>query len=233
MGIDKWCRYEFAAGQISKDAQVVDVGGGSGDFFRHMNVEGIVADKYVDSSRIARNRVQCQFVRFDGKRLPFQDSSVPVIISLDVLEHLPPSDRGRFLAELRRVSGAKVVMSFPSDIQHFIRPLLAISRFHRIMGVRNVAEANLMEHMACGLPKSAEVISDFEKCGWKVEASQEFGLFHSLFMICQWTMPFLAFKSVNILVSRLTKKGRRRKPSYLYLVAHKDSIRESVGFQMR
>jgi len=222
MGIDKWCRYEFAAGQISKDAQVVDVGGGSGDFFRHMNVEGVVADKYVDSSRITRNRIRCQFIRFDGRHLPFRDSSVPVVISLDTLEHIPRSDRSRFLAELRRVSSDKVVMSFPSDIQHFIRPLLAISRFHRVMGVGGIAEANLKEHMACGLPKSAEVLSDFEQCGWKVKTRQGFDMFLSILMICQWTMPFLAFKSVNILASRVTRRWRWRKPSYLYLVAHKE-----------
>jgi len=223
MGIDKWCRYEFAAGQISKDSQVVDVGGGSGDFFRHMSVDGLVADKDVDNSRIARNRIRCQFIRFDGKHLPFQDSSVPVIISLDTLEHIPPSDRSRFLAELRRVSSDKVVMSFPSDVQHFIRPLLAISRFHRIMGVGGIAEANLKEHMAYGLPKSAAVLSDFQECGWKVNTRQEFGMFLSILMVCQWTMPFLAFKSVNVFASRVTRKWRLRKPSYLYLVARKES----------
>ncbi len=50
---------------------------------------------------------------FDIHRLPFPDDSFPVVMSLEVLEHLPDSRAG--LRELARVSSEYVLVSVPHE----------------------------------------------------------------------------------------------------------------------
>jgi len=56
---------------------------------------------------------QAPLVNFDIHRLPFADNSFPLVICLEVLEHLPDSTIG--LAELARVSSGYVLCSVPHE----------------------------------------------------------------------------------------------------------------------
>jgi SAM-dependent methyltransferase len=53
------------------------------------------------------------YIRGDGRSLPFEDGSFDVVSALDVLEHVPPEDRERFLIETARVSKNAVFLSAP------------------------------------------------------------------------------------------------------------------------
>jgi hypothetical protein len=45
--------------------------------------------------------------------LPFSDHSIPLVASVDTLEHLPPITRVQAIGELVRVAGTAVVLTFP------------------------------------------------------------------------------------------------------------------------
>ncbi|MEY2431395.1 MAG: hypothetical protein QOC92_1120 [Acidimicrobiaceae bacterium] len=94
-------------------------------------------------------------VVFDGRRLPFDDDSFDAATSIDVLEHLTPSERSGHLGELLRVARRRVVLCCPvghpgaeaTDRQQ-------AEWFARLSGRR---ERYLDEHAANGLPFQAEL----------------------------------------------------------------------------
>ncbi len=45
--------------------------------------------------------------------IPFADRSRPCVLSVDMLEHIPPEDRAKAVEELVRVSGKLTVLAFP------------------------------------------------------------------------------------------------------------------------
>jgi SAM-dependent methyltransferase len=51
------------------------------------------------------------FVEADARALPFEDGSFEIAYSNSVIEHLDPSDRPRFAAEIRRVAGRYLVQT--------------------------------------------------------------------------------------------------------------------------
>ncbi len=61
----------------------------------------------------ARNRTYDHVVSGDGRNLPFENGSFDVVVSLEVLEHLPKEEGVRLLHELERVSRWLVMISCP------------------------------------------------------------------------------------------------------------------------
>ncbi|MEX2196855.1 MAG: class I SAM-dependent methyltransferase [Thermoleophilaceae bacterium] len=92
-------------------------------------------------------------VRNGPGRLPFADASFDTVISLDVLEHVPPADRTAFVDELARVSANRVVVACPSSEMGPIDDLV------RAVFVRSGQEVPgwLSEHDEFGLPTPAEI----------------------------------------------------------------------------
>lgn len=91
------------------------------------------------------------YVRGDGRSLPFEDGSFDVVCALDVLEHIPPDGRERFLKELARVSKSAVFVSAPfqsSEIQT-AEDLLA----SQIKNLYGTIQRQLQEHKQFGLPE--------------------------------------------------------------------------------
>lgn len=60
---------------------------------------------------------QLKKIKGQAEKLPFSYCSFDVVISVDVLEHLPPKNRARAIQELFRVSREHVVIAVPSGIQ--------------------------------------------------------------------------------------------------------------------
>jgi SAM-dependent methyltransferase len=91
------------------------------------------------------------YTRADGARLPFGDATFDLVVTSDVLEHVIPADRTRFLAELGRVSRDAVLVGAPffhpasREIEH---QLNACSE--ALTGTRHPW---LHEHLANGLPE--------------------------------------------------------------------------------
>jgi SAM-dependent methyltransferase len=87
-------------------ARVLDLGcgaGGSVDLFRSVDpqVSWVGAD-IEDSAEVAgRTRTDAEFVSFDGRRLPFEDSSFELVYCKQVLEHV--EHPRELMAEVARV----------------------------------------------------------------------------------------------------------------------------------
>ncbi|MCA1648269.1 MAG: class I SAM-dependent methyltransferase, partial [Chloroflexi bacterium] len=50
----------------------------------------------------------------DVRALPFADRAFDVVVAVDLLEHLPPCDRGQAVAEICRVASACAVIACPA-----------------------------------------------------------------------------------------------------------------------
>lgn len=85
-------------------------------------------DLFLDVVREARIRFpSMRYCVLDATRLPFADSCVDVVFSLEVLEHLP--DPGAAVRELMRVSRRYVLLSVPNE------PIFRIQRFMSGKGI--------------------------------------------------------------------------------------------------
>jgi SAM-dependent methyltransferase len=100
-------------------ACLLDAGCGEGFVLNHLrqalSLRMIGGDADLPSLRWGRANVRHgqPLANLDIQRLPFPDNSFPLVICLEVLEHLPDSRVG--LAELARVSTDYVLLSVPHE----------------------------------------------------------------------------------------------------------------------
>lgn len=105
-------------------------------------------------------------VRADGMNLPFPDASFDVVVSSDVLEHIPPERRERFLGELRRVSRDLVIVAAPFDTPGVAGVEELVRRYALLAA--GTEQAQLEEHRRNGLPDLSAAESSFVEAGWRV-----------------------------------------------------------------
>lgn len=108
-----WARRAILA-RIPAGSMVLDIGGGEGELAALLAGAGNrVACVDVSSVIIARAEallaqapgLAVRFQQADARELPFADGGFDYVVSEDLLEHLPPGDLGRHLAEVHRVLG--------------------------------------------------------------------------------------------------------------------------------
>jgi 2-polyprenyl-3-methyl-5-hydroxy-6-metoxy-1,4-benzoquinol methylase len=100
--------------------KVLDAGCGEGFLLDHLRQQGLDLDytgSDLSSEAISWSRqnliADFQANVADVHRLPYADNSFPLVICLEVLEHLPDSSVG--LRELARVSSGYVLVSVPHE----------------------------------------------------------------------------------------------------------------------
>jgi SAM-dependent methyltransferase len=125
---------DLAARRLGDPANLtlLDVGCGVGITDRFL-VERVGRLLGVDSSYEAVDRARAQntgvaYSAYDGDRLPYEDESVDLAFAICVFHHVPPTERGRLAAELRRVvrPGGLAVVFEHNPFNPFTR--LAVSR---------------------------------------------------------------------------------------------------------
>ena len=223
MGYDKYLRYEFAASEVDAPSSVLDVGGGIGDFLDRHRISGVIAEMSFDSSLFGRVRSAQQFVTYDGNSLPFRDGSFQDVVCLDTLEHVPYPNRKAFLKEIRRVTAKKVILTFPTNRQHYVRVLFMIGRLYRLFRITPIMEKALQDHFDKGLPDALEVVQDFMDSGWHVRSQLVFCKTSALFLVIQQFIPFLKLDRMNAILSRWIRRRDGGTPSYMFLTASRTS----------
>lgn len=164
MPFDQYQRYSVTAALVEQlgipsGSRILEVGGGPGP------LEAFLPDHLVVVSDV-EGKHDGPFLLADGTRLPFPDGSFPVVVALDVLEHVPAAARRPFLIEARRVAGDAVVLSAPfahpdvdfaeETLNEFVRSRLQV-RF-----------PTLDEHRDNGLPDLDATVAEFRDAGWAV-----------------------------------------------------------------
>lgn len=113
------------------------------------------------------------FVRSSAERLPFADNTFDVVVSLDMLEHLPDAIRVESLRELTRVARQLVLLAFPQG-ETAARVDRNLARALRLIPRRNVPPW-LAEHVAQERYPDEQLVSGSLPKGWVIESRLDVG----------------------------------------------------------
>jgi ubiquinone/menaquinone biosynthesis C-methylase UbiE len=150
--------YRLAASLASPSDRVLDVGFGEGYgsvIVAPRVLEYVGVDVEHDAATHATEKYGSPAVRFaiyDGKSLPFQDSSFDLVISFQVIEHVPGVSA--FLSELHRVTrpGSATLFTTPNRNHRLAEGERPWNRYH----VREFSPAEL-EAVVRGVFPSVEI----------------------------------------------------------------------------
>ena len=133
--------------------RVLDVGGLSGQL-----------DAYLPrSSVIAANVREPTDVLIPYDHLPFRDGEFSATTSLDVLEHVPPAARTRFVAEMLRVTEGRSVLCCPLGSPEHDALEAEIDAWYREL--TGAGHPWLQEHLEHGLPTLESIRALYEEAG--------------------------------------------------------------------
>lgn len=144
MPFDVFERHKIIAENIDDKATVLDVGGGLDALDQFIN----------NGNKIVVSNLKSGDIKADGRNLPFDDNSFDIVTSIDVLEHVPATDRKRFIYECLRVASKKVIISTPLGNKGHIQAEKDLLVFLKKKGFKS---AYLEEHVKRGLPTLKEL----------------------------------------------------------------------------
>jgi SAM-dependent methyltransferase len=105
MGYDSYERHQAVRCLVAplKDESILDVGGGRGQLAHYVPQVKITALNVDESGDI----------RYEGGAFPFESGEFDIVVSLDVLEHIPAGERESFVRECARVGRRAVMIAAP------------------------------------------------------------------------------------------------------------------------
>jgi SAM-dependent methyltransferase len=132
--------YEFARSLVT-DRRVMDFGCGTGYGTHRLSGDSasiVGVDVSDNAIRFAANRYKAPNLTFqsispiEAAPLPFQDGSFDIVLSFQVIEHVP--DPGRYIAEVVRVlaDGGVLVMATPDRSSRLLARQRPWNRYHRV-----------------------------------------------------------------------------------------------------
>lgn len=172
--LDSALRYKHLINFIGKSDPeiIVEIGSGSRGISAYAKVESIGVDLAFD--RGIESGLQKR-VLASGNSLPFDDSSVDIVLSVDMLEHVPQSIRPSIIQEMFRVvrSDGLLYVAVPvgRDAQKADRRV-----YDSFFKIKGKAHPMLLDHVEHGLPDKEEIVSLVEGFaairGWEVTKSE-------------------------------------------------------------
>lgn len=159
--LDTALRYEtvieLIADRYRPDLKVLEVGAGSAGITQFLDHPVTGVDVAFDRTAERANPLLTP-IEASAEELPFEDASFDVVISLEMLEHVPESVRPATLREMTRVlrPGGRLIVSFPAD-----EPAERLDRwlneaYKRKSGVDHPWASEHIEH---GVPRLADVVA--------------------------------------------------------------------------
>lgn len=145
MPFDVFERHKIIAESIDDKATILDVGGGLDALGQFIIKNG---------NKIVVSNLKSGDVKADGRNLPFNDNSFDIVTSIDVLEHVPVTDRKRFIYECLRVASKKVIISTPLGNKGHIQ---AEKDLLVLLKKKGFKSTYLEEHVERGLPTLKEL----------------------------------------------------------------------------
>lgn len=159
--LDTALRYETAIGLLADrfhpGLALLEVGAGSGgitEFLAHP-VTGVDIAFARTAERATPYLTQ---IEASADALPFGDASYDVVVSLEMLEHVPQERRAAVLGELTRVlrPGGRAIVSFPADATARELDVWLNRSYRRKSGVDHPWAS---EHIAHGVPVTRDVVA--------------------------------------------------------------------------
>lgn len=169
MPFDQYQRYEICKKIIfefkekkQRKLKILDVGG---HFKTKEGVDWLPAVEFFGENEIlVVDTTQASIENYqvsDGRALPFEDDSFDVVVSNDVLEHVPPQGRYAFIKELTRVSKEVIIINFPYYTAK--KALAEKILYEYIVNSSNGENRMLEEHLINGLPKVQDVVDELNE----------------------------------------------------------------------
>jgi hypothetical protein len=146
-------RHLIVAEMLGAPERVLDVGGLPGQLNRYLP----------HSTVIAANVAEPTDVIIPSDHLPFPDGAFTATTSLDVLEHVPPANRGSFISEMLRVTERRSVLCCPLGSPEHDAIESEIDAWYR--EVTGDGHPWLREHLQYRLPTLESIQSLYEQAG--------------------------------------------------------------------
>lgn len=110
-------------------------------------------------------------VKYAGTRLPFDEGSFDLAVSLDTLEHIPKPERVGFCRELLRISRKAMILCAPLGTEAHIEHE---KRLYAMEGMDLDSRKYLEQHIGLGLPTLEEVHMLVGNLGGKIYYQGDF-----------------------------------------------------------
>jgi SAM-dependent methyltransferase len=161
--------------------RVLEVGSGDDGLARWLvDAEVTAVDLAFSGRQQAGKRVTA-----DARALPFPDATFDVVVALDLLEHVPASDRELVLRELARTARLRLIVGCPTGES----ALNVDRRLARMLERRGESYAGswLEEHLEHGFPESSELAALLGEYGRVRLVANENVRAHELLMRAEMT----------------------------------------------
>lgn len=114
LNLDVSLRYRAVArligSELREDNRILEIGAGAVSIGTHLGCQSTAVDTAFHSEMSDR----CARVQASVDCLPFLDKSWDVVVSVDMLEHIPPDRRNRAIREMIRVTRGLMVLAVPT-----------------------------------------------------------------------------------------------------------------------
>jgi len=141
---DAYERNKKIASSLHANQTVLDVGG------------GITGIKLFSQNKITIVDLEVGDIRMDARKLKLKPGSFDVVVSVDVLEHLPLKDRKKFVESLTKIAKDKVIISAPFGSK---KHLEAEKKLLKEIKSKGRKDFFLEQHVKYVLPKPEDVIN--------------------------------------------------------------------------
>ena len=240
---DLYTRNEIIASIIDKlkknvhkrSLSILDVGGRGGQLQEFLSSSSLVV---LDIR--APTPSEPPYVVGDITRAPFADNSFDIVVASDVLEHVEPKLRKRFLSEILRLSDGYVILGGPFQSPEVAFAERLVNDLH--VSLRDEEHPWLMEHLEYGLPRENELASFLKQRRTSFRRMTtnnliNWTLFQSLLLIAANSgAPRNAIDCVSKFYNlNYRQLGDSAEPTYrkIFVVARKGPIPRNVAYKTK
>lgn len=143
--------------QGAKKLKVLDVGGAGSILSEFIDIDLTILDMLPNEHK-AKN-----YVKGDALAMPFADKSFDVVVSCDVIEHIPKDSRSAFLKESARATKDLLIVAAPFNLKGVRDAEVSANNFYKEMTGQD--HRWLLEHLVDELPNIKQAALTLEKVG--------------------------------------------------------------------
>lgn len=148
-------------GKAKKPVRILDVGGGSEYMEQQLQAVGLQYDLTIIDIIARPSRIKAIYIQGDATKMEFEDDSFDVVISTDVLEHVPNDRKQAFLNECLRVAKDACIIAAPFETEGVNDAEVVVNEFNKKLF--GVGQSWLEEHLEYGKPTRELFIKTLSK----------------------------------------------------------------------